>query len=146
MTNKTGISLPVVTERPTCFVCGKPIPPSPFPITSGYGLDKDNNKVCYECCAEGDKQFMRDHGKIILYLTTRQPNDIQPGAWRVRCGTVGNWPGSLKFENLNVHKGYHNIARYRYDTWFVFESTIWHGVRYGDNTEICHCKRTKQTV
>lgn len=111
-----------------CFVCGKEIVKP-----SGYGVDTNGNKVCYPCCAEQDKQYMRDHGRITLYLTM----DGQ-GKYKVT-----NWPGSVIFSASCVKRSSHNIARYRYDTWFVFEGYYWHAVQYGDNTQIAHCKRTK---
>jgi hypothetical protein len=90
-------------------------------------------RVCYECCATRDKETMRSTGKATLYLTY---ND---GA---RRGYVKNWPGTLCFLG-QVSKSRHNISRTRYDVWFMFEGRVWHGVQYGENTQICHCKRTK---
>ena len=72
---------------------------------------------------------MTEHGRIMLYLSN---------------GEVMNWPGTLRFP-AHVRKGRHNIAGSRYDVWFAGPDGFqWHGVQYGDNTQICHCKRTKQ--
>ena len=117
----------------TCSKCGSEITHNDN-FTAGYGLDDQNNKICYACCGEIDKDFMREHGKITLYLVERQ------GKW-----FVTNWPSSLEFR-ASVKVGHHNIAGKRYDAWFVFEGYYWHGVKYGDNTEICHCKKTKDKV
>lgn len=116
----------------TILDCGHPVSEH-NDITTGYGVDKDGRKHCYACCAEKDKAYMREHGQIALYLSKTS------GKW-----VVCNWPGSLKFENVYVRTGRHNIAGHRYDTWFKFEGFWWHGVTYGDNTEVCHCKRTKE--
>ena len=121
----------VETEK--CSNCNKDLIADENGCGTGYGLDKYNNKVCYACCAETDKQQMRDNGKICLYLTVKFN----------RKSKVSNWPGSLVWENVYVSIGKHNIARVRYDCWFWFENCEWHGVRYGDNTEIVHCKKTK---
>jgi hypothetical protein len=41
--------------------------------------------------------------------------------------------------------GRHNIAGVRYDVWFRGpDGHVWWGVQYGDMTQICHCKRTKE--
>ena len=45
-----------------------------------------------------------------------------------------------------VSRAIYYIAGIRYDCWFRFEGFWWWGVRYGNNTEIVHCKRTKETV
>lgn len=102
-------------------------------ITTGYGIDKNGNKFCYSCCADNDRKIMRETGKYTLYLVG---NNNQ---WEIT-----NWPGSLSFP-ARVVKGRHNIARVRYDAWFNFDGHIWHGVTYGDHTQVCHCKRTKET-
>jgi hypothetical protein len=75
---------------------------------------------------------MKDEGRITLYLTDD--------------GRVTNWPNSLSFKG-HVSKGRHNIAGTRYDVWFTGpDGHRWHGTQYGDNTQICHCKRTKERV
>jgi len=117
----------------TCFTCHNELPQSTDNFTTGYGVDKDGNKFCYACCAENDQQYMRDKGKITLYLTTNTEGKQE----------ITNWPGSLRFPTPYVKRSFHNIAKHRYDTWFVFEGYYWHAVQYGDNTEIAHCKRTK---
>lgn len=99
-------------------------------ITTGYGTDAQGKKHCYECCAERDKQTMRKTGRYTLYLDTK-------------TRTVSNWPGSLKLAVYHLSEGRHNIARTRYDAYFMFEGSRWHGVQYGDMTQIIHCKRTK---
>ena len=109
-------------------------------FTTGYGIDKDGKKYCYDCCALQDKQAMINDKQITLYLT------IENDAFKYdnfASSKVTNWPGNLTF-NARVKKGKHNIARYRYDCWFSFNGYIWHGVQYGDNTQIVYCKQTKE--
>lgn len=114
-------------------------------FTTGYGVDAKGNRYCYACCAENDKAYMREHGEITLYLTHDSYNGegktIFHGAFR--DGKVTNWPGSLTFP-ARVKRGKHNIAGYRYDTWFMFEGKEWHGVQYGENSQLCYCKVNKK--
>lgn len=113
--------------------CGHaPSPHSAF--TTGYGIDRNGKKHCYACCADNDRERMRQTGRTTLYLT-REDN----GQW-----ALTNWPGSLRFPCATPSRAPHNIARYRYDAWFTFEGMTWHAVQYGDNTQIAHCRRTKQ--
>lgn len=124
-----------MTDIKTCSRCGGAIPPpAPGAISTGYGTNEKDEIVCYSCCAEIDKQWMRDKGKITLYLTG------QAGAREVT-----NWPGTLRFPARGYKQSPHNIARYRYDVWFNGpDGHVWHGVQYGDNTQLIHCKRTKE--
>jgi len=117
----------------TCFTCGKTIT-NDRPHITGYGIDKDNNKICYTCCANDDRQQMRDTGKITLYLTGTPSQGFK----------LTNWPGSFEIRPTSYHLGRHNIARTRTDVWFVFDGYWWHGVQYGEFTQLCHCKKTKQ--
>jgi hypothetical protein len=134
--------LPMTVKVATCTRCNKDIFSSPESISSGYGLDKDNNRICYSCCAVLDKERMRQDGKITLYLTCEPASKAKTPIGRPSAGKVSNWPGTLEFI-CHTSTGRHNIAGVRYDCWFVFEGYYWHGVTYGDNTQICHCKRTK---
>lgn len=113
----------------------------------GYGIDTNGDKICYDCCGVMEAQQMLKTGKIMLYLTCTNKsrgamttNDFD--AWREK-NYVSNWPGSLKIKLNGLNIGRHNIAGKRYDVWFTFKGQQWHGVTYGDNTQICHCKRTK---
>ena len=94
-----------------------------------------NGPICYNCCADLDKQEMIKSGnskKVELYLNTNEKK-------------VTNWPGTLSFNIRGLRKGKHNIARTRYDIWFNGpDNFIWHGVNYGEFTQIVHCKRTAQ--
>ena len=103
--------------------------------SAGYGTNGDGIKLCYNCCAEQDKAFMREHGKNTLYLTKDEKG------WKVT-----NWPGTLVFRPHYVKKGWHNIAGSRHDAWFTFEGHVWHAVQYGEWSDIARCKRTKQAA
>jgi len=92
-------------------------------------------------------------GRILLYLSLKP--DVKREAIPVSCArhpiasehTLTNWPGTLRFDPHYIKKGRHNIAGTRYDVWFPGpDGHIWHGINYGENTQITHCKRTKQVI
>lgn len=103
-------------------------------ITTGYGTQTDGRIACYECCARIDMDNMLKTGKTVLYLSYNDKKQY----------TVSNWPGSLKFPIRRISKGKHNIAHTRYDVWFSVYNQEWHGVQYGENTQLCHCKSIKK--
>lgn len=120
-----------------CMDCGKAKPMQTQGGT-GYARGKDGFAVCYACCAIKDAADMVATGEATLYLTT------MPDSHRGHGGTakVTNWPGTLVFHG-GYRRGHHNRARYRYDAWFRGpDGKQWHGVQYGDNTQIIHCRRT----
>jgi hypothetical protein len=102
-------------------------------ITTGYGII-NKKTCCYECCAKEDLNHMAKFEKITLYLSKTNLNNY--------C--VSNWPGSLKIDCFKSKISRHNLAGKRYDVWFKAAGKYWHGVTYGDNTQICHCRTTKR--
>ena len=109
----------------------------PDDCTFAYGKDNEGNKVCIECCGVRDKADMIETGKATLYLTMDKDGS----------NFITNWPGTLKIvlPSGAIRKGRHNIARTRYDVWFYGpDQKPWHGVQYGENTQIIHCKRIKK--
>lgn len=110
--------------------CGHPESPHGN-FTRGWGRDETGKRFCYECCAKQDREYMQAHGRITLYLDQK--------TWKVT-----NWPGSLAYKVIAHSKGRHNWAGVRYDVWFLDEQGHkWHGVQYGNYTQLCHCKRVK---
>jgi len=108
---------------------------------TGYAETDDGERVCYDCCAGRDRGFMAKEGRIILYLTERARD-----ADSRKHYSVGNWPGTLRFQAV-AHRGRHNIAGTRTDVWFTGpDGHIWHGVQFGNFSELCHCKRTKRVA
>ena len=126
----------------TILSCGhEPSPHSEF--TTGYGVNENSETFCYSCCAENDREYMKEHGKITLYLTINREIVCNVGR-KWFDGKVGNWPDSLSFP-CRVKQGNHNIAGTRYDVWFNGPNgRVWHGVQYGDMTQLCYCKQTKE--
>lgn len=120
------------------FVCGDCGQTKPVHTEggTGYGYLEEGDKakpVCYACCGKREEASMKETGKAVLYFT--------PDKGGNGC-KVTNWPGTLELRG-GYTKGRHNIARWRYDVWFVFDGWQWHGTVYGNNTQICRCKRTK---
>lgn len=125
-----------------CADCGAECKPDG--CATGYGVDRDNRKICYACCGYHDRAEMMLTGRATLYLTY-DVIPAKPGTpWGrgIHNARVTNWPGSLSIR-AGIKSGRHNIAGRRYDVWFTFAGRTWHGVQYGDNTQICHCRITK---
>lgn len=128
----------------TCSVCGKQIEkPKDGECGTGYGVDDKDQPVCYECCGTADLQRMIDTGRNTMYLTLGYLGGSKI-IDRTAC-KITNWPGTLSYTPISIVKGRHNMAGVRYDAWFVGpDGFVWHGVQYGNNTQIIHCKRTKE--
>ncbi len=108
-----------------------------YATVSEDGIEK---KVCYDCCAKRDCAEMAAQGRITLYLTVAGDGAAAP-KWPV----VSNWPGTLKMPVKSRRIGGHNFAGKREDVWFVGpDGRNWHGVCYGHNTQLCHCRRLKR--
>lgn len=131
--------------------CGH-VPTPQTGIGTGYGTLPDGTKHCYTCCASREREQMRKTGRATLYLSmtgdahTPEGNSLVrpiPGRRYYGSHKVTDWVGHLNLPVNVIYVGRHNIARYRYDFWFTFENETWHGVQYGNNTQIAHCKRLK---
>lgn len=118
-----------------CDDCGQDKTHPEGSCTTGYATDREGKKICFDCCAIRDKASMIENGtsdQLPLYLSKDDK-----GTWY-----LGNWPSTLRFRCGNPRKGRHNMARTRYDVWFNGpDGKDWHGVQYGENTQIVHCKR-----
>src|SRR5581483_1145812 len=133
-------------ETFTCHQCRQDKPVKTDGGT-GYAIDGAGNKFCYACCALQDKAHMIEHGAITLYLSMPSSRLVCNWPRMVAAGTVENWPGTLKFTTGPIRVGRHNIAGVRYDCWFRGpDGEEWHGVTYGDNTQICHCRRVRKST
>lgn len=123
-----------------CGDCGQ-VKPVGTSGGTGYGYaehadNPDAKPICYECCGKREKALMIETGRATLYFTP-----IKDAHWN-KC-KVTDWPGTLEFIG-GYSIGRHNMAGKRYDVHFKGpDGAQWHGVTYGDNTQICHCKRTK---
>lgn len=118
----------------TCARCKKEIFCDPQSPVTGYGLTDQDEKVCYACCGELDRENMRATGRATLYLSK------DADGWR-----VGNWPGTLRIPVYRVQSSWHNFAgnNGRRDFWFTVDGDTWHGVNIGDS-QIAHCRRVQE--
>ena len=108
--------------------CGHTVSVEDTDCTTGYGIDADNKKICFACCAINDAKSMRETGKATLYY---------------HGGQVTNWPGTLKLPVLAVKYSRNNWGSKRTDFWFDFEGVRWHGVQVGENSELARCHARK---
>lgn len=100
---------------------------------------QDENKnpvqICMDCSKKAWKKLLSDipiRGKINLYLTYGKEEKY-----------VSNWIGSLKIYLHRIKASPHNIAGTRRDFWFNIDGSKFHGVQYGEFSQIAHCTRTK---
>lgn len=122
-----------------CATCHTAI--TPDTATPGYGIDPQGEKHCFACCAGRDKQAMITQGTYTLYLTTVIEGSPKQGLF-TKC-KVTNWPGTLVFQGI-CWTNNHNWGLTRYNVRFVGpDQKVWYGVSIGDNTQLCHCRRTK---
>jgi hypothetical protein len=117
-----------------CAACRAEFVPSG--CTTGYGVDKAGNRICFACWGARDLADALSTGKWCAYLST-------PAGETRRM--ISNWPGSLRVAPVKVKTSHHNIGRTRNDVWFRIPADPywWHGVNIGDS-DILRCKRTKE--
>lgn len=140
--------MPATQDKPkafTCYDCNH-LKPIQTQGGTGYALFTDDEegtgpmyKVCYKCCAERDRQWMKDKGVISLYLQHKDKESKHIPTH------VSNWPDTLSFRIRSFRTSWHNFAGSdgRTDVWFEFEGYLWHGVCIGD-MDITRCRQTKK--
>lgn len=114
----------------------------------GYATDApDARPICYACCGAHEKARLIETGRGCLYLTCDAPTPRprpRVGSFDYAPYRLTDWPGTLTFKASGARIGAHNMAGRRYDVWFTGpDGKQWHGVTYGDNTQICHVRRLK---
>lgn len=123
-----------------CEKCGAEVVSDGF--TTGYGVikvDGVEQKHCYKCCADYDKDMMEKDGKICLYIK----EESQQSCGIPARATISNWPGSLAFKGIFT-KGKHNIGRTRRDVWFRDHmGRPWYGWNCGDH-DIVRCRLVRE--
>lgn len=101
-------------------------------ITTGYGTDKEGNKICFDCCRDNDINSLvnlQPKQKFCLYYDGLH---------------ITNWPGTLKLKSNRITKGKHNFCRTRTDVYFTLDKYNFHGVQMGDWNQILHINKVKQ--
>jgi hypothetical protein len=116
--------------------CGHVIPELPDGHCggTGYGVDANGKKSCYECCAKEEREFMIANGSTTLYLTKRDN-----GMWNIT-----DWAGKLSFNVREIRTSRYGggFGSQRTDAWFIGpDMHIWHAINRGD-MQIARCRRT----
>ena len=104
-----------------------------LPDVGDGSIPQELRRICYECSAEIERQFMRDNGHSVLYLCEK--------------GTgyeITDWPGRLRIPVAFWRHGRRSMFGWRFDCWFMFENQVWHGIKYS-NDQLIHVRRTKYT-
>lgn len=116
----------MLTTEFTCSVCHKHIiHESDF--STGYGADKDGNKVCFECCGKQDAERLTNleiGQKMLLY-------------WNGKA--ITNWPGTLNIKPTYVWVN--TKTRPVTQIEFSFSGHKYKALQYGDNTQIAHVRK-----
>ena len=137
-------------NNPQILDCGH-APSDHSPNTTGYGIDAEGKKHCYQCCAARELREMIATGRATLYLTERTQPEQLPGPAMAR-GLVTryqlkDWPGVLCFPvygRVKHSQGYGFGRRYPVNTGQFIgpDGFIWSFRNAGDMQLAC-CKRTK---
>lgn len=90
---------------------------------TGYGINSDGEKVCYQCAAEKDKQALRrlkPGQRYTMYINTAE-------------NTVSNWSGGLEIK-CRIQRIRHNWCKKdAFAVSFVFEDYRFYGRYIGFN-------------
>jgi hypothetical protein len=101
-------------------------------ITAGYGIDKNNKKVCFECCSKEDKEKLlksKIGDKFTFYYSG---------------GHISNWPGTFKIPIHQIRNNKHNWwGVKRVDVWFTFEGMNFWGLHVGSSHQLMTVTRIK---
>jgi len=114
-----------------CIICKNTFVPDT--ITPEYGIDNHGHKICFVCCGKIDMKRFK----------TAKVGDKDYLYYNHETNTISNFPGTFKIAGGCHTHGKHNIARTRIDIWFKVGDTHFHGVQYGENTQILHTKCVK---
>jgi len=98
---------------------------------TGYAEDKDGNKTCYECCAEIDREELRN----------MKPGDKTTHYWNGK--EITNWPGTLIIFPHYFTKSRHNFGGWKTHIWFKFEGNDFYAYQIGDSNQSAHIRRIK---
>ena len=122
--------------NPVCFQCNKEIIREPNSISTGYGIDKEDHKICFACCGENDRKCLLETGKMYGYFSKDKD-----GRWY-----FSNWPGSFKIHAYYTRSSWHNFAgrNGRTDFWCIFEGNHYWGVQIGHNNQCATLRKVKK--
>jgi hypothetical protein len=124
------------TEMPTCSICSEQI--NGTGISPGYALNDSGEKICYKCCGVQDAvQLSAITGKeeMYLYLSFNKEK---------KTYEITNWPATLIINPTRIHSGKHNIAGTQTHVWFRFNHEYFHGVNFGNTSQVLVVKKIKK--
>lgn len=132
-----------------CADCGRNVSHGIGPNggAAGYAKRGNGDKVCFDCCGRSDAQLLRETkpGERVAMPLYLQCEPYSRNGSRRSLGFVTNWPNTLRLR-CHTRTGSHNWGIARYDCWFAFDGSEFHGVQYGDNTEVVHVRRLKRSA
>lgn len=101
-------------------------------ISTGYGINQQNKKVCFDCCAKEDKENLLNSkigDKFTFYYSDSY---------------ISNWPGTLKIPVQYIRNNKHNwYGVKRVDVWFTFEGLRFWGLHVGSSHQLITVTRIK---
>ena len=115
-------------------------------MSEGYARKSSNfsHKICYKCCAKLDMAEMDRERKITLYLSykvEKPPQQRSIFTSDLKDAHVSNWPGTLKYP-CTVSKSRTPKGKSKYEATFKdHRGFLWHGVLYGEDSQLIKCKR-----
>lgn len=126
-----------------CERCKAENPSQVKPYIANYFTNSTGKKWCYECSNAILIEQLLEDGRGVCWLTCPQTRPGH-GLFLSDCKLIHALP--LPFRILSAWTGHHNMAGVRYDVNFTIpgDKYVWHGTTYGNNTEICHLRRTKR--
>ena len=95
----------------------------------------DDKTYCPTCDKLWLDTYMQRAHRVTLYLVQRDKQLY-----------LNNWTGELEIKIDHWKYGKHNMVGKVTHVWFKHAGIVWHGVNYGDDTQLCHCKKTKRST
>jgi hypothetical protein len=132
-----------MSEIVKCAICGKEINPADHYPSTGYGKDDSGRIICYEDCAEIERQYMRDQKRITLYLQKRITLYLKYNGFGVGCYGLFTWPGIEIARTADYKQSRSYNGKLYLTVYFIFEGKRWYGRHYGDDSDLIHCKQLK---
>ena len=123
-------------EKVVCELCGAECKSNG--IAAGYAITDEGMKICYDCCGKIDMEHLKNAklgNKYYFYLCEEKEGECVKYF-------VSNWPGTFKLR-VYPKEGRHNIAGKRMDFWFEYYGNNFHGVQYGNDSQIAHVRCVK---
>lgn len=120
----------------TTFVCADCIKTLPKSKDGGTGYTERNGEtICYDCCADSDRQEMQLGHRIALYWVDDNG----------RNNRVTNWPGTLSYPLRDIRDLNHAFAKGHIGYFLGPDGHEWSAKNIGES-QIAHCRRLKRKL